>query len=58
MPGVTGSVLPDGVPFKLWATPLPAVMTINPGQAPATWFQTDPNSFTGYPERIAWNRPG
>lgn len=40
------------------ATPLPTVMTINPGQAPATWFQTDPNSFTGYPERIAWNRPG
>jgi len=51
-------VLPDGVPFKLWATPLPAVMTIKPGQAPATSFQTDPNSSTVYPERIAWNRPG
>jgi hypothetical protein len=48
------SVILDGVAFHLVVPePLPGNMTIQPGSAPAAWLQTDRNSFTGYPQRIA-----
>ncbi len=48
--GVTGTVLLDGVGFKLGShTPCPNV-TVNPGGAIAGWLQTDPFTFTGYPD--------
>jgi hypothetical protein len=47
-------VILDGVGFHLAVpNPLPGVMTINPGSAPAAWLQSDRNSFSGYPQRIA-----
>jgi hypothetical protein len=53
--GVTGTVLLDGVGFKLGGqTLLPAGMTITPGAAPAAWRQRDPDSFSGYPEGSVW----
>ena len=46
--GVTGTVVLDGVAFRLGGhTPLPAV-TVNPGEAMAGWMQTDKDGFTGY----------
>jgi hypothetical protein len=47
-------VILDGIGFSLAVpSPLPGVMTLQPGQAPAAWLQKDRNSFTGYPQRIA-----
>lgn len=48
--GVSGAVILDGVGFQLGDhTPLPSVTLTEVGDALAAWLQTDPTTFSGYP---------